>query len=76
MVSDGVRNDSLRKAYQRAVSIPMNDVEVFWREYDSFENELNKATVSTKLDVFPDWLLGKEANWRKEPGIHDCSSGI
>lgn len=40
------QTDAIRKAYHQAVVIPLNDVEVIWREYDAFENKLNKATVS------------------------------
>lgn len=38
--------DALRKAYQRAVCIPLNNVEAVWQEYNQFENNLNKMTVS------------------------------
>lgn len=40
------RNDQLRKVYQRAVIIPLNNVEFLWREYNAFENGINKQTVS------------------------------
>lgn len=39
------RTDQLRKAYQRAVVIPLNNVEFLWREYNAFENTINKQTV-------------------------------
>lgn len=35
----------MRKVYHRAVVIPLNDVEQLWREYDQFENKINKMTV-------------------------------
>lgn len=37
--------DALRKAYQRAVCIPLNNVEQIWQDYNLFENNLNKMTV-------------------------------
>ncbi len=37
--------DSVRKAYQRAVQIPMDNVKRIWEEYQEFENNLNKITV-------------------------------
>ena len=39
--------DNLRKVYQRAVCIPLNNVEALWKAYDAFESGLNKLTVSS-----------------------------
>lgn len=43
--------DALRKAYQRAVIIPLDNVEQIWQEYNQFENNLNKMTVSFLLPI-------------------------
>jgi energy-converting hydrogenase Eha subunit F len=37
--------DALRKVYHRAVQIPLENVEVLWKDYEAFENGLNKITV-------------------------------
>ncbi len=37
--------DALRRTYQRAVGVPVDGLEGVWREYDAFENRLNKVTV-------------------------------
>ena len=37
--------EAVRKAYQRAVQIPMDQVKRLWEEYQEFENNLNKITV-------------------------------
>lgn len=37
--------DALRKAFQRAVQVPLNNVEQIWQEYNAFENGLSKMTV-------------------------------
>ena len=42
---DMQKMDTLRKVYQRAVSIPHNATLEIWRDYDKFEMGLNKATV-------------------------------
>lgn len=42
---DQQKMDSLRKVYQKAVTQPISGVEQLWREYDSFEQGLNKLTV-------------------------------
>ncbi|KAL1924490.1 uncharacterized protein VTP21DRAFT_4144 [Calcarisporiella thermophila] len=41
--------DKLRQIYQRAICIPLNNVEVLWKEYDQFENSLNKITAKKFL---------------------------
>ena len=42
---DMQKMDTVRKVYQRAVSIPHNATLEIWRDYDKFEMGLNKATV-------------------------------
>lgn len=37
--------DAVRKAYQHAVQIPMENVKKLWEEYQEFENGLNRITV-------------------------------
>jgi cleavage stimulation factor subunit 3 len=43
---DQQKMDQLRKAYQRAICVPMSTVNNLWKEYDQFEMSLNKMTVS------------------------------
>lgn len=43
---DQQKMDVLRKAYQRAIAIPMSNLNSLWKEYDQFEMGLNKMTVS------------------------------
>ena len=44
--------DQLRKLFQKAVRIPLSNVEQIWKEYDSFENNLNKLTVGDFFLLF------------------------
>lgn len=44
----GQKMDDLRKIYQRVVGIPLANVEAIWREYDQFENGLNRVTVRNR----------------------------
>lgn len=37
--------DAVRKAFQRAVQMPMDNVKRLWEDYQEFENNLNKITV-------------------------------
>ncbi|KAH0537258.1 mRNA 3'-end-processing protein rna14 [Glutinoglossum americanum] len=41
---DQQKMDLLRKAYQRAICIPIQGVDMLWKEYDAFEKGLNKIT--------------------------------
>lgn len=41
---DAQKMDTVRKAYQRAVTVPHAQVQALWKEYDLFETGLNKAT--------------------------------
>lgn len=41
--------DDIRRTYQRAVSIPLANVEMIWREYDAYENSLNRITAKKFL---------------------------
>lgn len=49
---EGQKMDAVRKAYQRAVQIPMDNVKRLWEEYQEFENNLNKITVRSLLVPF------------------------
>lgn len=44
---DGQKLDNLRKAYSKAVCVPMSSVAVLWKEYDQLEMTLNKASVGS-----------------------------
>lgn len=44
--------DALRRIYQRAVQIPLENLEQLWSEYNAFEIGLNKITVSRPI-FFP-----------------------
>lgn len=48
---DQQKMDQVRKAYQRAITVPMGSVNTLWKEYDQFENGLapNKTTVSARF---------------------------
>jgi cleavage stimulation factor subunit 3 len=48
---DMQKMDTLRKVYQRAVSIPHSATLDIWREYDKFEMGFNKATVRRQMHL-------------------------
>ncbi|XP_074613166.1 cleavage stimulation factor subunit 3-like isoform X2 [Acropora palmata] len=41
---------TIRKVYQRAVVTPMLNLEALWREYNSFEQSVNKALAKKLID--------------------------
>lgn len=43
---DQQKMDQLRKAYHRAITVPMFALTDLWKDYDQFEMSLNKTTVS------------------------------
>ena len=44
---DQQKMDLLRKTYQKAIAMPNQSTSGLWREYNEFENGLNKTTVFT-----------------------------
>lgn len=49
--------DALRKIYHRAVQIPLENVEILWKEYETFENSLNKITVRFNVNWSLKYLM-------------------
>ncbi|KAI8920212.1 hypothetical protein DFJ77DRAFT_233633 [Powellomyces hirtus] len=46
---DQQQMDLLRRAYNRAIWIPSTNIEQLWKDYDAFENGLNKLTAKKFL---------------------------
>ncbi|RDA91854.1 hypothetical protein CP533_3670 [Ophiocordyceps camponoti-saundersi (nom. inval.)] len=60
---DQQKMDQLRKAYQRAINVPMLTVNTMWREYDQFEMGLNKVTGRKFIqEKSPGYMSAKSAN--------------
>jgi hypothetical protein len=71
---DMQKMDTLRKVYQRAVSIPHNATLEIWREYDKFEMGMNKVAVSILWCVQSrdaDRMKGSQTSSRKVALLHD-----
>lgn len=51
MQEDQQRMDQMRKVYHRAISIPLNNIEQIWKEYDAFENGLSRLTVRWTFSI-------------------------
>jgi cleavage stimulation factor subunit 3 len=46
--------DQTRKIYQRAICMPIENLESLWQAYNAFENDLNKTTVHLVSQATPD----------------------
>jgi cleavage stimulation factor subunit 3 len=71
---DMQKMDTLRKVYQRAVSIPHNATLEIWREYDKFEMGLNRVSVGFLMHTLPrstDRMAGTQASPGKVTLVHD-----
>jgi cleavage stimulation factor subunit 3 len=60
---DQQKMDQLRKAYHRAICVPMSAVNNLWKEYDVFEMNLNKVTGRKFMqERSPGYMSAKSAN--------------
>lgn len=60
---DQQKMDQMRKAYQRAICVPIANVNTLWKEYDQFEMGLNKLTGRKYLaEKSPSYMSAKSAN--------------
>lgn len=59
---DMQKMDTLRKVYQRAVSVPHNATLEIWREYDKFEMSVNKVSGRKQLqETSPSYMTARSA---------------
>jgi cleavage stimulation factor subunit 3 len=42
---ENMRLDALRRTFHRAIAIPLKNIEQIWKEFDSFENSINKQNA-------------------------------
>ncbi|KAJ1725645.1 mRNA 3'-end-processing protein rna14 [Coemansia erecta] len=55
----------LRETYQAAVVIPMAKVEEIWKQYDAFENRIDRATVKQMLSKLSPLYMAARAAYRE-----------
>ncbi|CAG8451583.1 6558_t:CDS:10 [Ambispora gerdemannii] len=54
--------DQMRKVFKRATSIPIHNVEHIWKDYDAFENDVNKQTARKFLqESSPFYMTARSA---------------
>jgi cleavage stimulation factor subunit 3 len=72
---DQQKMDQLRKAYHRAINVPMSAVNNLWKEYDQFEMGLNKMTVRQHPFSYPGHPTdnaGSKIHSGEIPWLHVC----
>jgi len=53
--------DSLRRVYQRAIQIPLENVQKIWEDYESFENGLNRTLAKKFMaDLSPSFIQARQ----------------
>ncbi|KAG0063650.1 mRNA 3'-end-processing protein rna14 [Linnemannia elongata] len=57
--------DAMRRVFQKAVCIPLNNIENIWRDYDSFENGLNKLTAKKFLQERSAGYMTARMMWKE-----------
>ncbi|GAA6030053.1 hypothetical protein JCM8097_009232 [Rhodosporidiobolus ruineniae] len=63
--------DALRKAFQRAVQSPINNVEGIWQEYNAFENNLSKMTAKKFIAELSPAYMSARKTLRELRAQHD-----
>lgn len=71
---DQQKMDQIRKAYHRAITVPMSAVNNLWKEYDQFEMGLNKMTVRCLVRRQENWTLmqSRDGNSSKSARQDTC----
>jgi len=68
---EGQKISSLRKLYQRAVENPMHNLEAIWKEYDAFENNLNKQLAKAFVIEYSPKYVSARVVYRERKGYLD-----
>ncbi|KAM0509145.1 Cleavage stimulation factor subunit 3 [Verticillium nonalfalfae] len=67
---DQQKMDQLRKAYHRAITVPMSALTELWKDYDQFELGLNKATGRQFIQKrSPGYMTAKSASLQMDRKI-------
>ena len=70
----GVKTDTLRKIYYRAISIPIINIESIWRDYDAYENNANRMTAKKLITEKSSVYMTARAAVRDLQSFHDVIS--
>eukprot|EP01119_Soliformovum_irregulare_P000563 TRINITY_DN10397_c0_g1_i2.p1 TRINITY_DN10397_c0_g1~~TRINITY_DN10397_c0_g1_i2.p1 ORF type:complete len:685 (-),score=185.73 TRINITY_DN10397_c0_g1_i2:48-1850(-) len=68
---EGHKIASLRRVYQRAIQTPMHNLEAIWKEYDAFENELNKILAKAMVNEHAPMYMNARAVFREKKRYYE-----
>eukprot|EP00850_Spirogloea_muscicola_P023961 SM000413S15644 [mRNA] locus=s413:25585:30982:+ [translate_table: standard] len=71
LTDEGPKLIAVRQAYQRAVALPMQGVEQLWREYEAWENGLNRALAKALLAEHQPIHMNARAVYRERKKLTD-----
>ncbi|KAJ3416192.1 hexokinase A [Chytridiales sp. JEL 0842] len=71
-----LRMETIRKLYHRALVVPLNNIESLWKEYDSYENNLNKLTAKKLLSEKSAGYMSARSALRELKGITSMIDGV
>ena len=71
MKEEGRKMEAIRKAYQRVIVLPIMNVEQFWKEYNLYENSLNKITAKKILDEKSSFYMNARAALKERKSLTD-----
>lgn len=67
--SSGRKLTNLRKIYQRAICIPMNDLDSFWRDYEALEKSAGEHLAERVLPEFKEKYMHAKAIFKERQRI-------
>lgn len=62
---------SLRKLYHRAIENPMHNLETIWKDYDTFENDLNKILAKAMLNEHSSKYMAAKSVYRERKRYYE-----
>ena len=69
---EGLRMDSVRNTYHAALAIPLLNIEQIWRDYDQYENSLNRMTARKLINERSQVYMSNRQASKELKIIHDA----
>jgi cleavage stimulation factor subunit 3 len=70
-LDESLKMEQLRKLFQRAVVQPLQNLELIWKDYDAYENSLNKILAKALLSDFGPKYMNARSVYRERKNMSD-----
>jgi cleavage stimulation factor subunit 3 len=70
-MEESLKMDQLRKLFQRVVVIPLQNLEHIWKDYDAYENTLNKVLAKALLSELGPKYMNARSIYRERKNFTD-----